>query len=76
VKLNSKKRVVDWINVLQHTDQWRAIMNTVINNLEMIMTMVYAVQNYWAYKIYPSYSVQKQEIEEHNVSETGPVSSD
>jgi hypothetical protein len=44
------------------------------NRLEMILTMVYAVRNYWAYGLCPSSGVQKQETEEHNVSETGSVS--
>jgi hypothetical protein len=40
----------------------------------MILTVVYAVQNYWAYVLYASSGVQKQETEEHSVSETGSVS--
>jgi hypothetical protein len=47
--------------------------NTCLDSIEMILTMVYAVQNYWAYGLYPSSGVQKKKTEEHYVSETGSV---
>jgi hypothetical protein len=43
-------------------------------SLEMILTVIYAVQNYWAYGLYPSSDIQKKETEEQYFSETGSVS--
>jgi hypothetical protein len=40
----------------------------IIHSLEMILMMVYAVQNYWAYGLCPSSHVQKKETQEHYVS--------
>jgi hypothetical protein len=40
--------------------RYSVLSNTVTYSLQMILTMVYAVQIYWAHGLYPSSGVQKR----------------